>query len=265
MVKVTGSKYLNACARLLAVLFLTLPIITLAIEDVEGCRIVCHEGPEPVCKRLEEAKTLEATDPEKATAIYESIIRDFPDWANVAGPVEYLFSDLARLRIATIRCYKERGQGFTAKAREELFARIKKAIQEKDSTQLEKLASCDFTVGFPDSAVNWQVTPHDIAAALIQFADEFAWENAEIGTPYGRDVVVVPTRNAEGDRHASEEAWRAGRDVVVVPTRNAEGEVTFAFSKTPQGYSWPALLSSEEEHLGKLRGHGTPPSLRWVP
>lgn len=239
MVKVTGSKYLNACARLLAVLFLTLPIITLATEDVEGRRIVCHEEPEPICKRFEEAKTLEATDPEKATAIYESIIRDFPDWANVAGPVEYLFSDLARLRIATIRCYKERGKGFTAKAREALFARIKKAIQEKDSTQLEKLASCDFTVGFPESDVNWQVTPHDIAAALIQFADEFAWENAEIGT-YGPDVVVVPTRNAEG-------------------------EVMFAFSKTPQGYSWPALLSSKEEHLGKLRGHGTPPSLRFFP
>lgn len=212
-----------------AVIFIAFSLVfinrPLAVSEGEKPRrLVCCDEAKPVYGRFDEAKQLEITDPEKAVAIYESIIRDFPNWADGESPTTYLFSDRARSRIEVLRCLKLRGRDHFAQSRQALLSEIRTAIAQKNQKTLEEIASCDFEVAFADSDVIWPTTPVHISKALIRFQSDFLWDKALFVDAYHPDAIVVPLRDS--------------------PDFGA-----FWIRKTSDGYSWSGYSTQRDELL----------------
>lgn len=168
---------------------------------------------------------------DKAIAIYEQVIRDYPDatYENEVGEGRY--SEDASDRLNVLHCLKERRSDFSTKSDADMVRIIQEALGHNDMRQLIRSASCDFMVGKAETDDVWLMPPRQVMPAIIDLLPVLNWS-------------LVRTEVSDKRK------W------VVVPARTHESEHTFYLEKAGDRWRWAGYYTTDGNILGSLRKLG---------
>lgn len=178
---------------------------------------------------MHEAAALEKTGAlDQAIAIYEKLIREFPNVTYEDEIGEGKYSEDARIRVNVLRCFKARGLDFSTESRDELVTLLKEAFQNKNSDKLARYASCDFKVGKPETDAVWQLLPDQVVPGFVGLSEALDWSSASF--------------DASG--------------YLNLKTKTSPEEHIFALEQSPNGWRWVGYFTTDKkilDHLWKMR------------
>lgn len=133
---------------------------------------------------------------DEAIAVYERVIHEYPKAAYEDELGEGIYSEDARDRLNVLYCLKLRKSDFLARSRHQLIKLVREAFQNKRVEDLIRYASCDFTVGKPESDAVWQLVPDRVMPIVIGSGQMLDWSSLSFD-PSGHAVVRALTNKAE--------------------------------------------------------------------
>lgn len=114
---------------------------------------------------------------DEAIAVYERVIREHPKAAYEDEIGEGIYSKDARDRLNVLYCLRLRKSDFLAESRHQLVKLVREAFQSKRAEDLTRYASCDFTVGKPESDAVWQLVPDRVMPTIIGLGQMLDWSS----------------------------------------------------------------------------------------
>jgi len=115
----------------------------------------------------------------EAKAMYERIIREYPEDIKEDEISSEKYSTLALDRLKVMACRSKRPTEFSAKEPQSLADRIREVLQKKDPGTLIDLASCDFEVGAYASDNIWALTPKEAGPIILAASQRFDYRSSK--------------------------------------------------------------------------------------
>lgn len=113
----------------------------------------------------------------EAKALYEGIIREYPEDIREDEISSEKYSTLALNRLKVMACRSKKRADFSVKEPQVLADRIRDALQKKDGGALTNLASCDFEVGANESDNIWALTPEEAGPIILAASQSFDYRS----------------------------------------------------------------------------------------